>query len=451
MRSLHIAAIIFLFALACAVSGCVGLAKAKPVEREKPTENGNSEHQNRQAATQDGFTYEASDVERDLEPDVEEADADAVISGNTEFALDLYRALKSEPGNIFFSPYSISAALAMTWAGAKGETASQMADTLHFTLPPERFHPAFDLVDIRTQIPSAEEMGFDPGCKLNIINAIWGQQGYRFLPDFLDVLGRNYGAGLRLLDFQRDPDAGRIVINNWVAEQTEDKIQDLLPPGSIRDITKLVLTNAVYFNDRWQDQFDKQNTTDGEFHLLDGGTVTVPMMYMSRGNSYFEGDGWQRIGLSYSYSQMEMVIILPRPGRFEEIESRLGNDMVDVDYDRMEYAIVNLTLPRFRIESSFKLNQVLSDMGMELPFSDRADFSGMDGGDDIFISWVEHKAYVAVDEEGTEAAAATGVVAEGGWEEIRTIDFTADRPFIIVIRNYSGSILFVGRVMNPAG
>ena len=217
-----------------------------------------------------------SEKQRETSPDVNEADLTTLVDGNSAFAFDMYQALREEDGNLFYSPYSISLALAMTYAGARGETAQQMADTLHFTLENNRLHPAFNWLDIELGSRGEGAKGKDgEGFRLNIVNAIWGQKGYKFLSEFLDILAENYDAGLRPLDFAKAPEESRITINNWVSDQTEGRIEDLIPQGLIDTWTRLVLTNAIYFNAAWQYPFQEDMTEDGPFYLLDGGEVTA--------------------------------------------------------------------------------------------------------------------------------------------------------------------------------
>ncbi|MBC7228213.1 MAG: serpin family protein [Thermoflexales bacterium] len=394
-----------------------------------------------------------ADVARVTQPDVPAQDLTELVNGNNSFAFDLYRALREgRDGNLFYSPFSISIALAMTWAGARGETERQMAETLHFTLPQDRLHAAFNALDLELAQRGQGARGKDgKGFRLHIVNALWGQQGYQFLPPFLETLARNYDAGLRLLDFAGDPEAARGVINDWVSDQTESRIRDLLPPGTIDALTRLVLTNAIYFNAAWAEPFDPKTTRDGVFHLLDGRQVTVPMMRQTANYGYGAGEGFQVVELPYDGNELAMVILLPDAGRFEEFENSLDAERVDEILRSLAYGGVTLTMPRFRVESDFRLADTLAAMGMPAAFQPgQADFSGMDGSRDLYISAILHKAFVDVDESGTEAAAATAVVI-GLTAFIPRIEVTVDRPFIFLIRDLrTGTILFVGRVLNPA-
>jgi serpin B len=361
-----------------------------------------------------------SERPRDTSPQVEETELAELVAGNSAFAFGLYQAIRGEGGNLFYSPYSISLALAMTYAGARGETERQMAETLHFTLTQDRLHLAFNALDLELASRGQGTAGEDGGrFRLNIANSTWGQIGYPFLPHFLDVLAINYGAGLRLLDFAAAPEASRPIINEWVSEQTEGKIQDLLPPGSITPATTLVLTNAIYFNAAWHYPFDEDLTHDGAFNLLDGSRVTVPMMNQTELFGYAEGNGYQAVELPYrgrdKWSvELSMVVLLPEAGRFEEFDHSLGAERVDAILNDLAPRNVELTMPKFTYDSSFSLKETLMAMGMPDAFTGAADFSGMGGTHDLFIGDVLHKAFVAVDEAGTEAAADTAVALVTG-------------------------------------
>jgi serpin B len=392
-----------------------------------------------------------SDKPRVTSPNVSEADLELLVEGNSAFAFDLYHALSEGDNNLFYSPYSISLALAMTYAGACGETAQQMADTLHFTLSQDRLHPAFNGLDIELSQRGEGAQGKDgEGFRLNIVNAIWGQKDYEFLTTFLDTLAENYGAGLRLLDFISAPEESRITINRWVSDQTEGRIEDLIPQGLIDTLTRLVLTNAIYFNAAWQYPFDEKMTEDGPFYLLQGGQVTVPMMKQTESFGYTEGDGYQAVELRYDGGELAMVVLLPQSGQFATFQETLDAQRVAAIIKALEPTRVALTMPQFEFESDFSLKEALTAMGMPVAFSSDADFSGMTGNRDLFISDVVHKAFVSVDEAGTEAAAATAVVMVMTAVPGVPVQLTIDRPFIFLIRDIeTGAILFVGRVLNP--
>jgi serpin B len=393
-----------------------------------------------------------SEKQRVTSPNVNEADLATLVEGNSTFAFDIYEALREADGNLFYSPYSISLALAMTYAGARGETAQQMADTLHFVLPQNRLHPAFNALDLELGRRGEGAKGKDgDGFRLNIVNAIWGQKDYGFLSEFLDLLAENYGAGLRVLDFASAPEESRITINNWVGDQTEGRIEELIPQGLIDTLTRLVLTNAIYFNAAWQHPFQEDMTEDGLFYLLDGGEVTVPMMRQVELFGYTEGNGYQAVELPYEGGELSMVILLPAPGQFEAFESRLDAQQVGEIIGRLEHRQVTLEMPRFEFKSGFRLKKTLVAMGMPLAFSGAADFSGITGNRDLFIADVVHKAFVSVDEAGTEAAAATAVVMPMAIPPEQPVEVTVNRSFVFLIHDIeTGGILFVGRVVNPS-
>jgi serpin B len=393
-----------------------------------------------------------SDKPRETNPAVVPADMTALVEGNSAFAFNLYQFLKDQEGNLFYSPYSISEALAMTYGGARGDTEKQMATALQFILTQGKLHPAFNKLDLALASRGQGAKGQDEnGFRLHVVNAIWGQQGFKFTPQYLDLLALNYGAGLRIQDFIKSPDPSRQTINQWVSDQTEGKIKDLLPPGSINNLTRLVLTNAIYFNAAWQSQFHKENTADGQFTLLDGSRVTVPLMKQAERYNYAGGDNYQAVELPYDGNELSMVILLPKAGQFQTFEAGLKGQAVESILGNLKSAEVKLTMPKFKVESEFSLKQALSELGMPVAFSEsEADLSGMDGAMDLHISDVVHKAYVSVDENGTEAAAATAVIVGTTSAPLEVFNVTLDHPFIFFIRDIqTGAILFLGRVENP--
>jgi serpin B len=392
-----------------------------------------------------------SDKQRDTSPNANASDLATLADGNSKFAFDLYQVVSHQGGNLFYSPYSISLALAMTYAGARGETEQQMADTLHFALQQDRLHPAFNSLDLALASRGEGAKGKDDkGFRLHIVNAIWGQKDYQFLPEFLDVLAENYGAGLRLLDFVREPEPSRITINDWVSDQTEGKIKDLIPQGVIDALTRLVLTNAIYFNAAWLTPFDKELTSNGTFHLLEGGDVTVPMMRQSHSLGYATGDGYQAVELPYDGNELSMIVLLPDTGKFESVQNSLDAALAEHIVSDLQSREVDLTLPKFQFESEFSLADTLAAMGMPAAFSGDADFSAMTGNRELTITDVVHKAFVSVDEAGTEAAAATAVVVGLTAVPEQPVQVTVDRPFMFLIRDIqTGTILFIGRVVNP--
>ncbi|MEN8615221.1 serpin family protein [Dehalogenimonas sp. THU2] len=395
-----------------------------------------------------------------LSPNVPAADMAELVRGNTEFAMALYHLLKENDGNFFYSPHSISTALTMTWGGARGETERQMAEALRFTLEQQRLHDALNALDaaLASRGQDAKGKNGEP-FSLKEVNAIWGQQDYQFLTAYLDLLAESYGAGLRIVDYINDPEGARKAINDWVAKETGERIKDLLPQGSIDELTRLVLTNAIYFSGAWLNPFPKDATRDDTFTLINGNKITVPMMFQSSTASYAEGiipfssffpSGYQAVELMYDGGELSMVVLLPEEGGFNAFENSLSVEALEWIMDDLNAATVNLTMPKFEFDSEFGLKESLSALGMPIAFTDDADFSGMNGQRDLLISDVVHKAFVSVDEAGTEAAAATGVVVGITSAPVDPATVTIDRPFIFLIRDVAtGAVLFIGRVMNP--
>ena len=399
-----------------------------------------------------GIRLVQSDRQRDTSPAVDQSDLSTLVDGNNVFAFDLFQALRSDPGNLFFSPYSISAALAMTYAGARGDTEKEMAAALQFRLAQARLHQAFNELDLLLQQRGQGAKGKDDQpFRLHVVNAIWGQAGFPFLPAYLDTLALSYGAGMRTVDFIKRTEAARLAINQWVSEQTEQRIKELVPSGALNELTRLVLTNAIYFNAAWERQFDKKATADAPFFRLDGSQVTVPTMNQTEWFSYVKGAGYQAIELPYDGHELSMVVLLPDSGQYAAFEKALDAPVVKGIIDSLANTHVELSMPRFEYDSSFGLKPALTSLGMGGAFQDGADFSGIDGRKDLVIQDVLHKAFVSVDETGTEAAAATAVIVGLTSMPLETVTLKLDRPFIYLIRDIAtGQVLFVGRVLDPS-
>jgi len=374
-----------------------------------------------------------------------------VVDGNNHFATDLYARLKDKTsGNLFFSPYSISAALAMTYAGAAGETQKQMADVLHFTVPESELHQA--MARLRENLLADMKKGY----QLRVANRLWGQRGYEFLSEFLQTTRKDYGAELAVLDFSRNTEAARQEINAWVERQTENKIKDLLAPGVLDPSTRLVLTNAIYFKGNWQEKFEKDATKDAPFNVSADKEVTVPMMHQTESFGYRATGDLQVLQLPYAKGELSMVVLLPKAIEgLSGLEKKLTHESLDRWMKELRPQKVIVYLPRFKMTSQFGLKDTLQAMGMTLAFGEKAVFSRMSRSEQLFISAVVHKAFVDVNEEGTEAAAATGVIMAPTAAPFRPEEppvFRADHPFLFLIRdNGTGSILFMGRVTNPKG
>ncbi len=387
---------------------------------------------------------------REKTPDVSAADLQTVVDGNNAFALELYQSLRGEDGNLILSPFSISLALAMTYAGARGETETQMADVLHFTSQ-EQTHRTFNALDLALEDKATMLDKEQEPMQLSIANSVWTEQTFTFQPDFLDTLAIHYGAGIRLMDFINQPDPSRTQINAWVSDETEDRINDLIPEGGVTTDTRMVLVNAIYFKADWLDPFDADDTYDLNFKLLDGSEVAVPTMGQRMNIAFTTGDGFAMAELPYADGSAVMTLLVPDEGRFEEIEANLNNQFLESALASMKTTDTILRMPKFKYESGFSLSDTLTKMGMPAAFDqNQADFSGMTSQQDLFISEVIHKAFVAVDEKGTEAAAATAVLMEGATAMMVENELIIDRPFIYFIRDVkSEQILFVGRVLNP--
>lgn len=393
-----------------------------------------------------------SNLPRITAPEPSADEMHSLTDANNAFALDLYQSLRSEDGNFIYSPYSISLALAMTYAGAREETESQMAETLHF-LPQNELHSVLNALDLELANRGEAKTQDETPLQLNIANAIWAEQTFPLLQDYLDLIAQNYGAGIQLADFIQQHEAIRKEINDWASNETNDKIQDLIPNGVLDPSTKMVLVNAIYFKADWLHQFDPNDTHDASFHLLDGSDVQVKMMSQSLfGLPYVQGDGYQAVELPYKGESAAMDIIVPDEGKFNEFESTLDSQRLNEILSNMQPGGgLELALPKFNFTKDFDLKERLIALGMPDAFDpDRADFSGMTGGRDLYIDNVLHKAFVAVDEKGTEAAAATAVIMAPTSAMLADVTITIDRPFIFVIRDLpSSQILFVGRVLNP--
>ena len=361
-----------------------------------------------------------------------------VVSANNQFAFELFSRLGND--NVFFSPYSISTALAMTYEGARGKTAEEMQSVFHFPESSVR-QPAFAAIynDLNKK---------DKKYALNTANALWAQKDFTFLADYLNTTERYYGGEVTNLDFVHAAEQSRVTINDWVEAQTNNKIKDLLPasPPVINPLTRLVLTNAIYFKGDWVLKFDKKNTQEADFYVSPEETVKVQMMSLTGEKArfnYSSAEDLQAIELPYAGNELSMLILLP-----EDINS------FDMSAERLNSIRANLRetdmsvyLPKFKLETKYFMRETLMAMGMPTAFDMGADFSGMTGTSDLYIREVIHQAFVEVNEEGTEAAAATAVIME--LKAVMREPFRADHPFIFLIQDKNNNILFMGRVVNP--
>jgi serpin B len=375
----------------------------------------------------------------------------AVVAGNNAFAFDLYAQLRKQEGNLFLSPYSISAALAMTSAGARGQTLDEMTNTLR--LPQQdTLHPAFKALHTSLN----DQRGGKRGYQLSTANALWGAKGYGFLPEFLKLTRDHYGAGLQEVNFGNAEEA-RATINAWVEKETHDKIKDLIPQGALNQSTRLVLTNAIYFKGDWLSQFKKDRTKDEPFFLADGKQVKTPLMHQKGTFHYADLGAFQALELPYAGKELSMLVLLPKKADgLAEMEKTMNADQLNAVLARLRpWNEIDLTLPKFKTTAAFGLNGELQALGMRQAFvPGAANFAGMNGREgDLYIALVVHKAFVDVNEEGTEAAAATAVITQNSSTAPPPPPpvFRADHPFVFVIRdNKTGSILFLGRLSNPS-
>lgn len=369
------------------------------------------------------------------------ADVNDAPKSINQFSIDLYSKLKDQPDNLFFSPYSISTALSMVYAGAEGNTASQMKKVLHLNTHSE-------IADLIDQLNQPSEY-----YKLTIANALWGQKGYSIKKEYLGIIKDQYKSELKEVDFKNNTEKSRKTINKWVLDKTNNKIKDLLQPGTVDSLTRLILTNAIYFKANWNEPFEEESTKDEAFYISKKNKTTVKMMNQQESIKYFENRELKMIELPYERRELSMQIILPKKiDGIADLEKKLNyNDLVKWDIG-LSYKKVKLKLPRFKTTSDFSLRKILTLLGMKDAFSlPPADFSGISGSKDLFISNVIHKAFVSVDEEGTEAAAATAIgFAKSSFDPSLPKEFKADHPFIFLIKdNQSDTILFMGRVIKP--
>jgi len=391
------------------------------------------------------FPYEPDQPPLADNTDATEQGIQDVVSANNQFAFDLYSKLnEDEDGNMFYSPYSISAALAMTYEGAEGQTADEIKSVFHF--PEDNIlRPNFAAIynDINKENKDYE---------LNTGNALWVQKDYSFLQEYIGRVENYYGGKAAMLDFVEETEKSRQTINSFIEKQTMDKIKDLIPKGYLDEMTRLVLTNAIYFKGIWEWEFDKADTRDGIFRISPTNTVEIPMMSMNPEDAkfnYAETEDLQILELPYKGDKISMLILLPTEN-LDAIESTLTAEKLNEYKSQMkETKMDSISLPKFEFDTKYFMKNILISLGMPIAFSDDADFSGMTGKKDLYISNVIHQAYVGVDEEGTEAAAATAVIMK----ELSVMPvniFRADHPFIFIIQEKeTGNILFLGRVVDP--
>lgn len=369
-----------------------------------------------------------------------------IINSNNQFAFDLYLKLKDVPeyneSNIFFSPYSISVALGMTYEGAKGETAEEIQSVFYFPEDENIRKPSF--AKIYNQINKV-----DKKYELHTANALWAQKDYKFLEEYINTIEKYYVGKVTNIDFINATEDARVTINKWVEEQTNNKIKDLIPAGVLNTLTRLVLTNAIYFKGLWIKQFDQKETREEDFKVSPEKTVKVDMMSIAGEEfNYYETEELQILELLYEGEDLSMLIILPKENYLNSLEDSFSLEKLYELRNNLGVQKVDIYIPKFKFETKYFMVKTLEEMGMPTAFSMDADFSGMDGATDLFIANVIHQAFVDVNEEGTEAAAATGVIME--LKAAMPTVFRADHPFIFMIQEReTGNILFLGRVVDP--
>jgi serpin B len=399
--------------------------------------------------------FNNSELAREVNPDIDEEQLRTLAQDNAAFALNFYEQIRTEDGNIIFSPFSLSLALSMTLAGAETSTEEAMLSALQLTLPEEAVYPAFNALLLAIEESQTGTQGEFEGddFQLNIANSIWGQANYDFKAAFLDILATHYGAGMYSVDYAANPEGAREAINAWVAEETEEKIKDLIPVGAIDPLTRLVLANAIYFNGSWMHPFNPSATSDAPFSTLDGDEISVDMMKLyGERFMYGAGEQYQAINLPYLSGDFVMTLIVPDQGAFVAFEADLNLGMLSEIHSGMTYQRVDLEMPKFDFESDINANNPLIALGMGPAFDpDASDFSGISDIEDLMITDVLHKATITVDEEGTEAAAATAVIVgvTSAMPE-DPISLLIDRPFLFLIRHQpTNTVLFMGRVVQP--
>lgn len=404
-------------------------------------------------------TRVTSTVQRDTAPSVPSTNETALVSGNTDFAFSLYHGLStlgggSTTGNLFYSPYSVSLALAMTYAGANGATATQMATALGFALPEATLNPAFDKLDLAIEAKPTGAMGADGApFALTLADSLWGDEHVTFAPPFVNAIAEYFGAPLWTVDFQHEPNQAATAINIWVASETANNIPQLIGANEITDQTELVIVNAVYFNAAWSTQFDPSMTQTGTFTRADGSTVQAPMMSSGQvATSYAKGTNYQAVDLPYAGSTTSMVVVLPDEGAYSAVEAGLGGAFFESVTQALGFSEGTLTMPRFKIHgASVELIPQLEALGMTDAFDpSAADFTKMIPAGGVYLSHVIHQAFVDVDEGGTVAAAATAVIGTATAAFSNPFSVTLDRPFFFFIRDLAThTVLFVGRENDP--
>lgn len=396
-----------------------------------------------------------STLARNTAPQASDADLAAAVAGNTEFALKLLPLLDTQgDSNLVYSPYSLTLALEMAAAGAKGDTLSGMEKAMSFQLPQSRLQTALNRLDL--SLADKTSTAAKPNAQLpnlNIANALWAQQGYSLQGTYLDALSVNFGAAVNLQDFVSAAEPSRLNINNWMADQTQQKIKDLIPAGGVTPMTRVVLTNAIWFKSDWAQPFTKEATKNQDFTDRKGSVKNLPFMNLTSNFPYMQGKGYQAVELPYIDNKLAMLLIAPDAGKFDSFVQGLSTTTISDITTGLKDNYIALSMPKFNFSANPAMNSSLSTLGMGTAFDGgKADFSGISGNRELSISGVVHKAFINVDEKGTEAAAATGVlIGVTSINVTQPLKLTLDRPFVFMIRDrQTGLVIFMGKVMNPA-
>ncbi|MDA3781412.1 MAG: serpin family protein [Bacteroidales bacterium] len=371
-------------------------------------------------------------------------DMQNTVNHNNKFSFELYKAIKAKPINIIFSPFSISSALAMTYTGAKNNTLEEMSKTLHF-------NKNFNIHNSNFSTLQKNIISGNKDVKINIANSLWAQENYHFLENFITINKKYYKAGIQFTNFNGNIEHSRKKINNWVEKETNDKIKNLIKKNTLDNSTRLVLVNAIYFNGAWKHPFNKENNTEDIFYIFSKCQTKATYMNKLVTGKYYENKLLHIVEIPYKNNIASLMIILPKE-RFGimDVEKILNEDKLNEYSDKLTYKKVQLSLPKFKFTSEYELSEQLSKMGMPSAFGKEADFSGMTGNKDLYIDKIIHKAFIEVNEKGTEAAAATAVTMRKTSAMFEKVNLKIDHPFIFLIKdNKTGSILFSGRVLDP--
>ncbi len=414
------------------------------------SDSGNTEQSK---ADTNGGTIATSSLARNTAPLVSDTELAAVVSGNTEFTLKLFPLLDSAPDiNTFFSPYSITQAFALLAPGARGTTLSEIEQMIFFSPAQANRDPVFNKLDLllaaKTTGTALANGQLTP--KLNNANAVWGQKGFSILPAYLDTLAVNYGAGLHLVDFITATESSRQTINSWVEEQTNHRIQNLIPQGEVSGDTRLVLTNVIWFKADWASPFSKTITSNQTFTNHNNSASSVPFMRKQFSLPYAQTSGCQAVDIPYAGDNLSMLVIMPAPGTFDAFLASLTPAVLADITGHLSDKMAFFSMPKFSFTKTTPVGPILRSLGMVDTFSPGlADLSGIDGNHDLFVAAVFHQAFIGVDEAGTEAAAATAITIGTTMAPVSNLTLDIDHPFIFLIRDrQTGLILFMGKVVS---